>query len=556
VKHSRRARKRPGPGAATGVEWVGALTSLPAYVSEEGEPYRPEALFWIGADGAVLGSTVGRPGEVLPGAGESLQTAMDQPIAGRPHRPGRVRVSSPELAEALRADHPGIDVICAPTPEVDGVLESMREQMARDDVGELSYLGLGIPPAAMEALFAAMADLFRAEPWKRLPDDQSLFLVTIEQLGLHDGALSVMGQLGESFGLILFSDPEDFETYLDAAEALEAGGEPELPPHFVLHFERGADVAPELRREISEHHWEVAGPDAYPWLVAIDEDLVARPPTPEEVTVAEALARALTAILSDTAAPVPGEPDVHAARTLRVATYRGEVEVTLSSPEASDPGSFDPALDVLAALAAVADADDDEVGEVARGILEEELLRRFAASPEGHDFPEADAAELLLDLTANYGGRSLPTLEAEELQALLFDVVPRMVSIPSSDAGPLFAELRAFYRFLKREFRLAQADACLDVLKEEAVPELEGALADPGNFGPATSLLMEDEDTDFDLESEEQLEALLDSMVGQRLPDASSSGPGRRAPSGDSRKAKKARKDRRKAARKARKRNR
>lgn len=552
MKHPRGTGKRAGPGAATGVEWVGALASLPAYVSEDDEPYRPEALFWIGADGAVLGSTVGRPGELLPGVGESLQTAMDQPIAGRPHRPGRIRVSSPELAEALRAAHPSIDVVHGPTPEVDGVLEGMREHMAQEDAGELSYLGRGVPPAAVQSLFAAAAALFRAEPWERVPDDQSLLLVTIEQLGLHDGALSVMGQLGESFGLILFSDLEDYAAYLDAAATLEDGGTPELPPHFVLHFERGADVAPELRREISEHHWEVAGPDAYPWLVAIDEDLVGRPPTPEEVTLAEAVARALTTILEEPAAPVPGEP---AARTLRVPTYRGEVEVTLRSAEAPDPGSFDPSLDVLAALAAVEDADDeDEVGEAARGILEEELLRRFVASPEGHDFPEAGAAELLLDLSANYGGRSLPRLEAEELHALVFDVVPRVVSIPSSDAGPLLAELRAFYRFLKRESGLAQADACLDVLKEEVVPDLEVALADPGNFGAAKSFVMADPDLDFDLESEEELEALLDSMVGRRLPDSSSSG--RRAPSGDPRKAKQARKDKRKAARKARKRNR
>lgn len=38
----------------TGIEWVGGLVSMPTYVTGEGEPYRPEALFWMSASGAVL----------------------------------------------------------------------------------------------------------------------------------------------------------------------------------------------------------------------------------------------------------------------------------------------------------------------------------------------------------------------------------------------------------------------------------------------------------------------------------------------------------------------
>lgn len=47
------------------IEWIGGLVSLPAYVTGEGDPYRPEALFWMGAEGAVLGHTVGEPGELV-----------------------------------------------------------------------------------------------------------------------------------------------------------------------------------------------------------------------------------------------------------------------------------------------------------------------------------------------------------------------------------------------------------------------------------------------------------------------------------------------------------
>jgi hypothetical protein len=64
--------------------------------------------------------------------------------------------------------------------------------------------------------------------------------------------------MGQSLGLILFSGIDDFEAYLAAADAMEHGEEPTMPPHFALNFERGAELSAALRKEIAEHHWEVA----------------------------------------------------------------------------------------------------------------------------------------------------------------------------------------------------------------------------------------------------------------------------------------------------------
>ena len=124
----------------TEIEWVGGIVAMPAYVTGEGEPYRPETLFWMGAEGAVLGHTVGKPGELLELASESLRGTIAQPMWGRPHAPDRVRVASPELASALRAGQSEIEVVCAPTPEIDAVFAAMRERMSDDAETEQSYL--------------------------------------------------------------------------------------------------------------------------------------------------------------------------------------------------------------------------------------------------------------------------------------------------------------------------------------------------------------------------------------------------------------------------------
>ncbi len=142
-----------------GVEWVGGLVSMPAYVTGEGEPYRPEVLLWMSGDGLVLGTTTAKPGEAVGAAADHLRSTIERPMIGRPHAPARVRVASPTLAEVLRAAHPAIQIVCAPTPEIDTVFASMRERMDADADTEQTYLSDDIGAHAVASFFRAAADV-------------------------------------------------------------------------------------------------------------------------------------------------------------------------------------------------------------------------------------------------------------------------------------------------------------------------------------------------------------------------------------------------------------
>lgn len=538
----------------SGVEWVGGMLTMPAYVTGEGEPYRPETILWIDGESAVLGHAVGRPGESLELACESLRQTIAQPMVGRPHTPDRVRVASPDLAAALRAGQPEIEVVCAPTPEIDAIVAALRERLNDAAETEQSYLSPDVSPAAMAAFFRAAAALFRAKPWKTVPSDLNLFSVSIEKLGVTDAALSVIGQMGESLGLILFSGIDDFEAYLEAADAMELGEEPTMPPHFALNFERGAELSAALRKEIADHHWDVAGGDAYPWLVAVDEDLVARPPTAEEVRIAEAIALALPKALAEEPALLAAWNGGEAvARTLVVATHAGDVEVSLRVPYEQEPGEAAAPYDVLAQLFELGQGDD-ELDSEARSPPEDELVRRFVASPEAKSLTEVHACRFVMDFAADYFNATIATLGPRELRELVFDIIPRKVSDDASAAKWIIEELRAFYAFLKREFSLEQADACLRVLGGGAVKKLEAALSDTSKFGMAKALFMGGREAGFDMDSKAGIEAWMRATQGQplpasvRLPSLGSSA----RPQAQGR----AKKSARKAARKARKKSR
>lgn len=538
-----------------GIEWIGGIVTMPNYVMPEGErPYRPEALFWIGAAGTVLGHAVGKPGELVDAACESLLSTIQKPISGRPHAPDRVRVASPELAEALSEGLPDIEIICAPTPEIDAVFAMLRESMSGD--AKPTYLSPDVGPEALAAFFRAGAALYRAEPWKIAPSDINIFSVSIEKLGIIDAAMSVMGQMGQRYGFLIFSGIEDFDRYLDAADAMSRGERSAMPPHFALSFERGADLEAALKKEVAEHGWEIADADAYPWPLALDEDLVARPPTANEMTVAEAIALALPKAIE-------GKEELMAAfndgesfdRTIVVATHAGDVEVSFRAPYDRAPVVHELLDQVFENLFELGQ-DGEEIYAKVRRPLEDEIMRRFAASPEAETLTEVGLSRWLMDFAADYFNATIATLGAEGLREIVFEIIPRKVSIDASAAGEIIEEYRALYAFMKREYGFDRADSCLRVLGGNAAMKLQAALSDSSNFGMAKSLFMGGRDAGFDMKSQEGLDAWMRATQSQSLPVS-----GRPLSLGFSAEPKdmtaaRSKKNARKAARKARRKNR
>lgn len=535
----------------TRIEWVGGLVELPREVTGEGEPFRPESLLWISADGAVLGHAVGRPGELLGEAAESLRSTIERPMVGEPHAPERVRVASPELAEALRSAHPGIEIVCAATPEIDRVVALMGEDLS--DAAELTYLSREVGVDAVAALCRAAAGLFRAKPWEVLQRDQSLLSVTIEELGVREGALSVLGQSGESRGFVLFASLDDFDAYLDVLDAIDEDEESTGPNFFSLTFERRLDLPLAVRDEFNQHGWETASAEAYPSLVPADQAHPLRPPNAKEVATAEAIALALTALLAEKEALLAaGERDETVERTLAVTTHRGTLEVTFRVPF-EESSRFRPPYDVIAHLTELGRGGaemDDEV----RVELDDELIRRFASSPEATRIQDVHWCRLVMDLSANYFGSTIATLDPTDLQEILFETIPRIVSVDASAASAVIEEMRAFYSFLQREFGLEQAAACLSVLSGDAIVRLEAAMSNPAQFATAKSLVMAGREAGFDMEFEEGIEAWTQALESQPLPGSAQAPP--RPPRTASRAAQRAKKNQRKAERQARKKNR
>ena len=286
-----------------GREWVGGCLSPPFFVTDRDEPYRPGLVVWMDVDdGLVVAHQVVAPESAEGAVGRALAEAMERPLAGPPRRPDRIRVADARLAAEVRAvladDTP---VRVAPTPELYALLEAMLESMSREGAGgDESYLEEGrIPPAAVAELFRSAGILYRIAPWEVATDDQVLRL-DIPALGVEGACVAIIGNLGESLGLLIFPSLAGYEAFGRAADERATGIEPiDLGSDWLsLGFERGADLPAGMRREAVEHGWPVADANAHPRVERRERDGASRPLVERDLRVASACATSLAAFFA------------------------------------------------------------------------------------------------------------------------------------------------------------------------------------------------------------------------------------------------------------------
>ena len=140
------------------------------------------------------------------------------------------------------------------------------------------------------------------------------------------------------------------------------------------------------------------------------------------------------------------------------------------------------------------------------------VMERFAASPEGGEVEAAQGglywAAVVLDYGLRYLGVDLKRFSVPDLNEILLDIFPAKVSCSPGEAVEIVNELRAFWRFLQREFELLFTPDLLATLDDPLMIQvLETKLADPANYGMAKSFVMAGRKAGFDMTTPDGVEA-------------------------------------------------
>lgn len=165
-----------------------------------------------------------------------------------------------------------------------------------------------------------------------------------------------------------------------------------------------------------------------------------------------------------------------------------------------------------------------------------DLLAHFFDSPEGKKRLEEDPdmggwTVHLMDYGYNYLGVTVTRMTAGSVREIVEDIFPRKISLQSpADADYAIPELRAFWEYLKREFRLPQAEAVLNLLTK-IEPDFRNIMNDSSRFGMAKSFFMMGQAAGFDMTSQEGMNAFMLEYNARQLAEQGLPGGGSRASS-------------------------
>lgn len=258
-------------------------------------------------NGLVVGHALSKPTEERGALGRALLEAMRRPLVGPARRPSSVRVANADLAaEVQEIVGDLIPVTIATTPELDELSNAMFDSFAKGtgvgprgdrSVEGPSYFENGrVSSAAVADLFAAARLLRYAAPWK-LASDQHVLRLDIPGLGVEGACVSIIGALGQNFGLLIFPSRARYDKFLNAASRprrkasrLDAG-----TSWLSLTLVPSAELPAPMRREIAEQAWTVADENSYPHVEHRERDGLPRPLVERDVRIASACATSLSA---------------------------------------------------------------------------------------------------------------------------------------------------------------------------------------------------------------------------------------------------------------------
>ena len=145
---------------------------------------------------------------------------------------------------------------------------------------------------------------------------------------------------------------------------------------------------------------------------------------------------------------------------------------------------------------------------------QDELHELFSNSPEGQAFLKVDPdmgfwSYQLMYYAHGYIGVTLPKMDEGDMEELFTDIFPRKISISDeSEMSTAVDEMIAFWQYLKREYKLPNADEIITYLEDEK-PHFFDYMNDPSKFGMGKSFIMQGKAAGFDMSDEAQINAFM-----------------------------------------------
>ena len=239
--------------------WVIGISEMPAMINPlEGE----FALMFVMEDDLLVGAVPLRIDGKSP-----LNGAFDQicarPAVGVPRRPKSLLVDNRVPGLLLDAESLGLPLAYGKSPEFEEALSLFIEhQQASDRDDTFDYEEY--PPADTKRFFTLTAAWVKLAPWEYL-SDVDVLLINSKQLKLSNWVACVMGNSGQSYGILFFKNMAAYRQFSYIGRNQSKLARMSLKePIVALNFEEVSLVPQEWRKAQMANAWPVAATEMFP----------------------------------------------------------------------------------------------------------------------------------------------------------------------------------------------------------------------------------------------------------------------------------------------------
>lgn len=334
------ARKTKSPLAVvqTDDQWYCAVRKLRTFVQvdEEGEEYfRPSVIMVVAMKtGMILSVEIIREPISAQELNNKLVGVMLKPpkeSEADAHRPQEIHFEDEALSKDLQPLLAQAQITARYQPQrenMDAMIQELEKSAFGDDEDDIPGLlkQRGVKPEQVGSLFAAALAFYRAEPWVQLSNDDFLAIQVKTQKSPY--FIIVMGQAGEEYGLSLFRNWQEVESFFGADNPMDAI--PREGRHAFI-FNLPPFVSFDDLDAIDRYGWELPAPDLVPTPSLYLPDALKRPDA-AMLRWYEAALRAIPVFVSDHLETKPDGTHPPVEADLEVETHAGTTQVHIRYP--------------------------------------------------------------------------------------------------------------------------------------------------------------------------------------------------------------------------------
>lgn len=270
--------------------WLFGLFRPPLWIHDRATPRRAylQMVFDTG-EGVVLKHHLSDDEPSADATAEVIKSAMRVPMVGQPRRTQKILLDpylqtfggpGGDLPARLGERIPETKFLFGPpslktfldTVIADMLLQNGPTEQAIFECDELNEQQLA-------ELYRVAANFYRGKPWKMVGGDR-LFDITCDAWSPATRTGSVIGQLGQQLGIAIYDDPAAARRMI-AAE--DSGQDPWPGTSLVVHYGEAFDAIPADLWYAERNGWEVAGPEAHPFIARISDQRTFQTVRPEDV---------------------------------------------------------------------------------------------------------------------------------------------------------------------------------------------------------------------------------------------------------------------------------